>query len=76
MVEASGGGCYVPAMQPPPETIRTKTLRVACDGSGAVPAALGHPRVYLHIDADLGYVDCGYCDRRFLLEGGLADTSE
>jgi hypothetical protein len=21
-----------------------------------------------------GYVDCGYCDRRFILEGGPADT--
>ena len=58
-----------------PETIRTKSLRVACDGSGAVPAALGHPRVYLHVDADLGYVDCGYCDRRFVLEGGPADKA-
>ena len=63
-------------MQPPPEVIRTSQLRVACDGSGQVPAALGHPRVFLHIDADLGYVDCGYCDRRFLLEGGPADTGE
>lgn len=63
-------------MQPPPETIRTKALRVACDGSGAIPAALGHPRVYLHVDADLGYVDCGYCDRRFVLEGGRADTAQ
>ncbi len=62
-------------MQPPPEVIRTKSLRVACDGSGAVPAALGHPRVYLHID-DNGYVDCGYCDRRFVLEDGPADVPE
>lgn len=62
-------------MLPPPETIRTKSLRVACDGSGAVPAALGHPRVFLHID-DNGYVDCGYCDRRFILEGGPADVAE
>lgn len=62
-------------MFPPPETIRTASLRVACDGSGAVPAALGHPRVYLHVDAWSGYVDCGYCDRRFLLEGGPADVS-
>lgn len=61
-------------MPPPPETIRVKTLRVACDGSGEVPAALGHPRVYLHID-DNGYVDCGYCDRRFVLVGGPADTA-
>ncbi len=62
-------------MLPPPETIRTKSLRVACDGSGAVPAALGHPRVFLHID-DNGYVECGYCDRRFILEGGPADVAE
>ena len=62
-------------MLPSPETIRVKTLRVACDGSGEVPAALGHPRVYLHID-DQGFVDCGYCDRRFVLEGGPADTPD
>ena len=61
-------------MLPPPETIRVKTLRIACDGSGEVPAALGHPRVYLHID-DHGFVDCGYCDRRFVLAGGAADLS-
>ena len=60
-------------MQPPPETILTRSLRVMCDGSGAVEPALGHPRVYLHID-DNGFVDCGYCDRRFILEGGPADT--
>lgn len=59
-------------MLPPPETILVTTLRIACDGSGEVPAALGHPRVYLHID-DNGFVDCGYCDRRFILEGGTAD---
>ncbi len=63
-------------MQPPPETIRTSSPRVACDGSGAVPAALGHPRVYLHVDSVSGYVDCGYCDRRFLLEGGPADIAQ
>ena len=59
---------------PPPETIRIKTLRVMCDGSGVIDAALGHPRVYLHID-DNGFVDCGYCDRRFVLEGGAADPA-
>ena len=62
-------------MQPPPETVRTSSTRVSCDGSGAVPAAaLGHPRVYLHIEDELGFVECGYCDRRFVLEGGPADT--
>ena len=35
-------------------------------------AALGHPKVYLEID-EHGYVDCGYCDRRFLMIGGPAD---
>lgn len=61
---------------PPPETIRTKHSRVACDGSGQVDAALGHPRVYYVIDPEVGFVDCGYCDRRFLLEGGPADQQQ
>jgi uncharacterized Zn-finger protein len=60
-------------MQLPPETIRVTQTRVACDGSGEVDAALGHPRVYLAID-ERGYVDCGYCDRRFVLIGGPADN--
>ena len=60
-------------MSHPPELIRTTHARVACDGSGpGVPAALGHPRVFLQID-EHGYVDCGYCDRRFVLIGGPAD---
>lgn len=59
-------------MLAPPEIVKVQTARVACDGSGEVEPALGHPRVYLHID-DNGYVDCGYCDRRFVLEGGAAD---
>ena len=63
-------------MQPiqPPEVIRIKTDRVACDGSGEVTPDLGHPRIYMRIDAEIGFVECGYCDRRFVLEGGPADT--
>jgi len=57
---------------PPPETVRVQTSRVACDGSGEVPAALGHPLTWYEID-EAGYVDCGYCDRRFVLIGGPAD---
>jgi uncharacterized Zn-finger protein len=53
--------------------IRVSELQVACDGSGEIAAALGHPRVYLRIDEDIGFVECGYCDRRFVLEGGPAD---
>jgi NADH dehydrogenase (ubiquinone) Fe-S protein 6 len=25
------------------------------------------------MDAELGFVECGYCDRRFVLVGGPAD---
>ena len=57
-----------------PEIIRTAKARVACDGSGDIAPALGHPRIWLEID-DKGYADCGYCDRRFVLTGhdGQAD---
>jgi NADH dehydrogenase (ubiquinone) Fe-S protein 6 len=59
-------------MSNPPETIRVNNARISCDGSGEVPAALGHPRVWLEID-ERGVVECGYCDRRFVLIGGPAD---
>lgn len=66
----------------PPETILVNQTRVSCDGAGAIrggqaftSAALGHPRVYLEID-EHGYVDCGYCDRRFVLKGGPADGAD
>jgi NADH dehydrogenase (ubiquinone) Fe-S protein 6 len=58
---------------PPPEIFRVKTLQVACDGSGQIDPALGHPRVFLRMEPELGWVECGYCDRRFVLEGGPAD---
>lgn len=60
---------------PPPEEFKVTTLQVACDGSGAVSPELGHPRVFLRIDPAVGWVECGYCDRRFILEGGAADTA-
>jgi uncharacterized Zn-finger protein len=59
--------------QPPPEIFRVSTLQVACDGSGEVSPELGHPRVFLRIDPEVGFVECGYCDRRFVLIGGKAD---
>lgn len=63
-------------MIPPPQITRVTTSRVACDGAqDGIPAALGHPRVFLEID-DQGYVDCGYCDRRFVLIGGAADGTD
>ncbi|MGJ3648483.1 zinc-finger domain-containing protein [Sphingomonas sp. GlSt437] len=60
-------------MIPPPQITRVSSPRVSCDGAqDGIPAALGHPRVFLEID-EHGYVDCGYCDRRFILIGGAAD---
>lgn len=65
-----------------PETTLVETHRVWCDGAGQIrdgagysAAALGHPRVYLEID-EQGFVDCGYCDRRFVLKGGPSETSD
>jgi len=60
---------------PPPEVFKVSTAQVACDGSGAVSPELGHPRVFLRIDPAVGWVECGYCDRRFILKGGPADRS-
>ncbi len=48
-----------------PETLTVSEARVACDGGGA----LGHPKVYLQI-GDEGFVECPYCDRRFVLTAG------
>lgn len=48
-----------------PETKVVSTWRVACDGG---EGALGHPRVWLEIDRKVGYVECGYCDARFVHE--------
>ena len=62
-------------MNNPPETVFTTTPRVRCDGAGDIAPALGHPRVWLQID-EHGYVDCGYCDRRFVLQGGVADGAD
>jgi NADH dehydrogenase (ubiquinone) Fe-S protein 6 len=64
-------------MTNPPETVLTETPRVSCDGASDIPggAALGHPRIWLEID-EHGYVDCGYCDRRFVLKGGPADGAD
>ena len=49
-----------------PEIIEAETTRVMCDGGGGT---LGHPRVYLEM-GDENFVECGYCDRRFVLKPG------
>jgi uncharacterized Zn-finger protein len=55
-----------------PEIAYVTSPRVACDGASGIHPSLGHPRVYLQID-ETGFVDCGYCDKRFVLKGGAAD---
>ena len=52
-----------------PETIVTDEHRVACDGGNG---PLGHPIVWYEMGDD-EMVECGYCDRRFVLIGGPAD---
>ena len=56
----------------PPEQVRVRTRRVACDGVGG---ALGHPRVYLEMGEE-DFVECGYCDRRFVLAHELPESEE
>ena len=46
---------------PAPETKVVTSWRVACDGG---VGALGHPRVWLSIPQDRGWIDCPYCDAR------------
>lgn len=51
---------------PAPEEVVATSWKVACDGNDA--AGLGHPRVWLAISAETGFVDCPYCDRRFVID--------
>ena len=55
----------------PPEEIVVSTKRVACDGGGV----LGHPLVYLDMGGD-DFIECGYCDRRFVLSHDHHSESE
>ncbi len=49
-----------------PEIIEVDDTRVKCEGIGG---ALGHPRVYLEM-GDKDFVECPYCDRKFVLKPG------
>ena len=54
------------------EIIYVSERRVCCDGGGG---ALGHPLVWYSIGAE-GYVQCGYCDRRFVFDPKKAEGGE
>lgn len=60
------------ALIPPPEHLVVPTKRVACDGGGGV---LGHPLVYMDMGEE-NFVECGYCDRRFVLSDHPQPESE
>ncbi len=49
-----------------PETEIVLTRKVSCSGNEAL--GLGHPRVWMAISDDVGWVECGYCDKRFVLD--------
>lgn len=53
-----------------PETQEVTQTRISCDGGGG---ALGHPRIFLSIDPERGYVECPYCDKKFVLAEGAGD---
>ncbi|MEJ1992195.1 MAG: zinc-finger domain-containing protein [Maritimibacter sp.] len=48
---------------PAPETKIVEKHKFACDGG---EGALGHPRVWLTIPEDQGWVECPYCDARYV----------
>jgi uncharacterized Zn-finger protein len=55
-----------PDARPAPEIITVTSKKVKCDGGGG---ALGHPVVYYDMGED-DFVECLYCDRRFVLAAG------
>ena len=55
-----------------PEVVQVRSRRIACDGVGG---ALGHPRVYLEM-GEADFVECGYCDRRFVLAPGASGAED
>ncbi|MBR9825131.1 MAG: zinc-finger domain-containing protein [Alphaproteobacteria bacterium] len=56
---------------PPSEIIAVKGHRIACDGGGG---ALGHPRVFLEM-GEADFVECPYCDRRYVRSGSPEDPN-
>ena len=46
-----------------PETVIVDQYRISCDGGGG---ALGHPKVWLQIPNEHGWVECRYCDTKFI----------
>jgi len=58
-----------PDALPAPEVIVVTSHRVKCDGGGG---PLGHPVVYYEMGEE-DFVECGYCDRRFVRAEGAGE---
>ena len=61
---------------PPPETFKVKNLRSRLRRLRRRLAGAGTPARLSPYRPAVGCVECGYCDRRFVLEGGLADPDK
>lgn len=55
-----------------PETKIVDSYKVACDGG---EGALGHPRVYLQIPQEQGWVECPYCDCKYVHRSAAEDQA-
>lgn len=47
-----------------PEVVEVTEYRIACDGKGE------HPRVWLQIPQEHGWVECPYCDCKYVIREG------
>lgn len=48
------------------EIIEVTSSRVVCDGGIG-----GHPRVWLQISEEKGWVECPYCDCKYILKNHI-----
>jgi len=55
-------------MQDAPEVIEVESYRIACDGGEG-----GHPRVWLQIPTETGWVECPYCDAKYVIKEGVSE---
>jgi uncharacterized Zn-finger protein len=52
----------------PFEVIAVDEVKVNCDGGSEF---LGHPLVYLHIDMNIGEIECPYCSCLYVFKGKI-----
>ncbi len=55
----------------PPESVIVDSHKIACDGGEGG----GHPRVWLQIPDEQGWVECPYCDCRYVYRDHASDAA-